>query len=68
MQYPVGEEGKDLDFFARTLRHFFSTAVVWGDFAECLWSWFPTHVAGVSHAVDETNDIICTNGMKHFVL
>lgn len=24
------EEGKDLAFFARTLKHLFSTAIVWG--------------------------------------
>lgn len=30
MSYPVAEEGKDLAFFARTLKHFFSTAIVWG--------------------------------------
>lgn len=30
MSYPVVEEGKDLPFFARTLKHFFSTAIVWG--------------------------------------
>jgi len=29
MSYPAVEEGKDLAFFVRTLKCFFSTAIVW---------------------------------------
>lgn len=49
--YPVAEEGKYLAFFARTLKHFFGQWLSGIDFVGCLWSWFPTCVAGVRPAI-----------------